>query len=143
MVWSLLVLMLMGILLNISNDAILSVENEGILELPLTIPLGQGWNIISYPAQNQNDIEVVLSSETAGAYKPHPSVYELPIRMLDVNADEVLHVAGSGNDVLGARAYGIACYWSNRSSDSMLDTRYAPNHQGNNLRGVLDFLPAL
>ena len=89
-----------------------------------------------------DDIEVVLSSETAGAYKPHPSVYELPIRMLDVNADEVLHVAGSGNDVLGARAYGIACYWSNRSSDSMLDTRYAPNRQGDNLRGVLDLLPA-
>ena len=90
-----------------------------------------------------DDIEIVLSSETAGAYKPHPSVYELPIRMLNVNAEEVLHVAGSGNDVLGARSYGIACYWSNRSSDSMLDTRYAPHHQGNNLRGVLDFLPAL
>ena len=90
-----------------------------------------------------DDIEVVLSSETAGAYKPHPSVYELPMLMLNINTDEVLHVAGSYNDVLGARAFGMACYWSNRTADILLDPHYAPNYQGDNLHGVLDFLPVL
>jgi 2-haloacid dehalogenase len=90
-----------------------------------------------------DDMDFVLSSESAGAYKPHPAVYELPMRMLNVNTDEVLHVAGSGNDVLGARAFGMSCYWSNRSADRVLDPRYAPDHEGDDLRGVLDFLPAL
>ena len=90
-----------------------------------------------------DDMEVVLSSESAGAYKPHPSVYELPMLMLNINTDEVLHVAGSYNDVLGARAFGMACYWSNRTADILLDPHYAPNYQGDNLHGVLDFLPAL
>jgi len=51
-----------GYLVKVSNDISLSIENEGILELPLSVPLNQGWNIISYPSQNQNDIEIILSS---------------------------------------------------------------------------------
>ena len=51
-----------GYLLKVNNNVVLSIENEGIISLPLNIPLTAGWNIMSYPAQSQNDVEFVLNS---------------------------------------------------------------------------------
>ena len=51
-----------GYLIKVLNDISLPISNDGILELPLDIPLTSGWNIISYPAQASNDIESVLAS---------------------------------------------------------------------------------
>jgi len=82
----------------------------------------------------------VLSSETAGYYKPHPSVYELPTRVLGIGCKDVLHVAGGAGDVLGAAAYGMTCYWSNRTGDLPIDPALGPTYQGGNLTGVLDLI---
>ena len=82
----------------------------------------------------------VLSSETAGFYKPHPSVYDLPMRQLGIGCKDVLHVAGGAGDVVGAASYGMTCYWSNRTGDIPLDPALAPAYQGKNLRGVLNLL---
>lgn len=82
----------------------------------------------------------VLSCETAGSYKPHPSVYDLPTRVLGIAKDDVLHVAGASGDVLGARASGLRCYWSNRTGDRVLDPAFDADHQGSDLTGVLDFI---
>ncbi|MBT6095119.1 MAG: haloacid dehalogenase type II [Rhodospirillaceae bacterium] len=82
----------------------------------------------------------VLSAETAGHYKPHPDVYNLPTRLLGITKDEVLHVAGSPGDALGAGAFGLKCYWSNRMSDRVLDPRFDADHQGPDLNGVLNIL---
>ena len=51
-----------GYLIKVSDDVVLSVSNDGIIELPLNISLTSGWNIISYPAQASNNIESILSS---------------------------------------------------------------------------------
>jgi len=51
-----------GYLLKVNNNVVLSIENEGIISLPLNIPLTAGWNIMSYPSQGQNDVEFVLNS---------------------------------------------------------------------------------
>lgn len=82
----------------------------------------------------------VLSSEQAGWYKPHPAVYALPETELGIGRGGVLHVAGSPNDVLGAVAAGLACIWSNRHADRMLDPDYAPLREYADLNGVLDYL---
>jgi 2-haloacid dehalogenase len=86
------------------------------------------------------DMDYVLSSETAGFYKPHPAVYQLPARVLDIAVADTLHVAGSPNDVLGAGAFGMTCYWSNRAADRVLDPAFAPAYEGRNLTGVLELL---
>ena len=83
----------------------------------------------------------VFSSEQAGSYKPHPSVYALPLRALRLAADQVLHVAGSPTDVMGARAAGLRCAWSNRQHDGVLDARYGANHEFDDLRGLLGIVP--
>ena len=82
----------------------------------------------------------VLSCETAGHYKPHPDVYDLPTRVLGVAKDDVLHVAGASGDVLGAKASVMTCYWSNRTCDRVLDPVFAPDYQGPDLTGVLNIL---
>ncbi|MBT3659956.1 MAG: haloacid dehalogenase type II [Rhodospirillaceae bacterium] len=87
-----------------------------------------------------DDMEHVLSSETAGKYKPHPAVYELPTQILGIEAKDVLHVAGAPGDVLGAAAFGMPCYWSNRFSDILVDPAYPPNFEGADLNGVLPLL---
>ena len=82
----------------------------------------------------------VLSAETAGAYKPHPDVYDLPRRILGVATTEILHVAGASGDVLGARAFGMRCFWSNRSGDLVLNPKFGADYQASDLNGVLEVL---
>lgn len=82
----------------------------------------------------------ILSSETAGKYKPHPAVYNLPTTVLGIDKMDVLHIAGSANDVLGAVAAGIACVWSNRHGDILLDPAYPPTTIISDLTGVPDLL---
>ena len=81
-----------------------------------------------------------LSSDRAGHYKPHPSIYRLPKELLGLEPHEVLHVAGSGNDVLGAKLAGLPCAWSNRHGDRMLDPGVRPDYQMRDLSGLLDVL---
>lgn len=80
----------------------------------------------------------IFSSEQCGVYKPHPDIYALPARQLGIT--DYLHVAGSGNDVIGARSAGIRCYWSNRSGDRVLLDEFAPDGEGTDLRGLLGFI---
>lgn len=82
----------------------------------------------------------VLSSESAGKYKPHPSVYGLPTKLLGIAMADVLHVAGSPNDVLGAIVAGMRCVWSNRHKDVLLDPSYPAIRELPDLGGVPDLL---
>lgn len=84
--------------------------------------------------------DYIFSSEDAGAYKPHPEMYALPLRKLSLEARQILHVAGGANDALGATAAGLPCYWSNRFGDVMLDPAFAPTHDRPSLDGLLDIL---
>jgi 2-haloacid dehalogenase len=86
------------------------------------------------------DFDYILSAETAGAYKPSPKIYDLPLNKLNISANEFIHVAGSPNDVLGARASGLQCYWSNRTNDRILDPIYLETWQGQDLSGILNIL---
>jgi len=89
-------------------------------------------------AQFHTPFQHIFSSEQCGAYKPHPSVYALPVNTLGVK--NYLHVAGSANDVTGTRAAGVCCYWSNRQGDYVVLPDYAPDYQGPDLRGLLDIV---
>lgn len=84
----------------------------------------------------------VLASDHAGAYKPHPAIYGLPATRLGLDRKDVLHVAGSGNDVLGAKRAGLACAWSNRTGDIVFDPAVHADHEMPDLSGLLEILPA-
>jgi 2-haloacid dehalogenase len=81
----------------------------------------------------------IISTE-GGKFKPHPSVYRKTLTALGVPANELLHVAGSPTDAVGATAAGITTIWINRTRDAVLDPRFAPAHEAADLRGVLRYL---
>lgn len=84
-------------------------------------------------------LDTIISTE-GGRFKPHPSVYEKTMRLLGVSGSELLHVAGSPQDAMGATSAGIRTLWVNRTGDVVLDPRLAPEHEGANLRSVLEVL---
>jgi 2-haloacid dehalogenase len=83
----------------------------------------------------------IFSSEEAGVYKPHPDIYALPLRRLGLTAEEVLHVAGSRIDAMGAKAAGLRCAWSNRQGDKVYDVAYSADYEFENLLGLLEITP--
>ncbi len=121
-----------------ANETLAAVRAKGY---PIAI-LSNGDRAMLEALAQQFDVafDHVFSSETAGFYKPHPRVYRLPAEALGTAGAPYLHVAGSANDALGAKAAGVRCYWSNRAGDSVLDPAYAPDFQGPTLAGVLDVL---
>ncbi|MBW7886023.1 MAG: haloacid dehalogenase type II [Caldilineaceae bacterium] len=82
----------------------------------------------------------VFASEEAGHYKPHPAVYALPLQALRLAPTDLLHVAGSATDVMGTKAAGLPCLWSNRAGERVLDPALQPDYTFANLRGVLEIL---
>jgi 2-haloacid dehalogenase len=81
----------------------------------------------------------VISAE-GGPFKPHPAVYAKALRVLRISAEDLLHVAGSPTDAMGATAAGIRTVWINRGGDAVVDPRFAPAHEFPDLRGVLSVL---
>ena len=121
-----------------ANDAVAAVKAKGCM----TAILSNGDQaMLEAVAQNfSSGFDHILSSETAGKYKPHPAVYDLPSTVLGIDKKDVLHVAGSGNDVLGSIAAGVACVWSNRHGDNLLDPAYPATAVVSDLSHVADLL---
>jgi len=59
-------------------------------------------------------LDVFLSAERAGYYKPDPRIYQKAIEEIDEDPRRILYVAGSPFDVRGAAAAGMPVYWHNR-----------------------------
>ncbi|MGI8881661.1 MAG: HAD-IA family hydrolase [Jatrophihabitans sp.] len=57
--------------------------------------------------------EVVVTAETAGAYKPRPEPYQYALDALDLPPERVLFVAGSRHDIAGAGGVGMGVWWHN------------------------------
>ena len=82
----------------------------------------------------------IFASDHAGKYKPHPAIYALPGRKLGLRPSQILHVAGSANDVIGSKHAGLACAWSNRANDALLELGVAPDFR---LRSLAELPPLL
>lgn len=121
-----------------ADAAIAAVKSKGCQ----TAILSNGdQDMLEAVAENfTSGFDHVLSSESAGKYKPHPSVYDLPTKLLGIAKADVLHVAGSPNDVLGAIAAGMTCVWSNRHKDRLLDPDFPATRELADLSGVPDLL---
>jgi 2-haloacid dehalogenase len=60
-------------------------------------------------------LDHVLSVESVGIYKPHPSVYRLAMDQVRLWPNEVLFVSANGWDACGAKASGLRVAWCNRT----------------------------
>lgn len=58
--------------------------------------------------------DVVVTSEQADFYKPHPEPYRLALCNTGFVPAEAIFVAGSAYDMLGTQKVGVPTYWHNR-----------------------------
>jgi 2-haloacid dehalogenase len=63
------------------------------------------------------EFEGILSVESVGVFKPHPSVYQLAVERLGVAAARICFVSSNGWDIAGAANFGFRAVWINRASE--------------------------
>jgi len=59
-------------------------------------------------------VQVILSVEMVGIFKPDPTVYQLAIDRLAVKAEEIVFMSSNAWDAVGATAFGLRVAWINR-----------------------------
>jgi 2-haloacid dehalogenase len=87
-------------------------------------------------------VDVVVTAEDAGYYKPDPRPYRLALERLGRDARDVLFVAGSASDVPGAMDVGMSVFWHNRRGLPASDVRAAPLGVAASLAPVLELAGA-
>jgi 2-haloacid dehalogenase len=83
-------------------------------------------------------VELVLSAQDSGAYKPDPRPYRMALEQTGVNGSEVCFVSTHWWDVAGAKRAGLRTAWVARRERSLLDTVPAPDYTGRDLAEVAE-----
>jgi 2-haloacid dehalogenase len=85
-------------------------------------------------------LDMILSVEDVGIYKPSPKVYQLAVDRLGVAADEIAFQSSNSWDVHGAAEFGFRAVWINRRG---MPTERLPGERAamlDDLRGLPDLL---
>ena len=59
-------------------------------------------------------VQIILSVEMVGIFKPDPTVYQLAVDRLAVKAEEIVFMSSNAWDAVGATAFGLRVAWINR-----------------------------
>ncbi|MGC1495576.1 MAG: haloacid dehalogenase type II [Sulfitobacter sp.] len=81
-------------------------------------------------------LDISLSVESVGIFKPDASVYDLVGGHFDCAKDEVLFVSSNGWDAAAATGYGFQTAWVNRSGEPMDRLPWKPVHVLHDLSGI-------
>ena len=72
---------------------------------------------------------VVVSSESARCYKPSPGIFAEALEAFRVQPEDALYVGDSQeDDIVGARAAGLAAAWVNRRGEDLKDEIPDPDY---------------
>lgn len=83
-------------------------------------------------------LDVSLSVESVGIFKPDASVYDLVGAHFGCAKDEVLFVSSNGWDAAAATGYGFVTAWVNRGGEPMDRLPWTPSHVLRDLTGIPD-----
>ena len=81
-------------------------------------------------------LDVALSVESVGIFKPDSRVYDLVGEHFGCSADEVLFVSSNGWDAAAATGYGFQTAWVNRAGEPVDRLPWRPAHQLRDLTGI-------
>jgi 2-haloacid dehalogenase len=85
-------------------------------------------------------LDAAVTAEESGFYKPAPEAYMAILPLLGVEARDVLFVAGSAGDVVGASKVGFRVVWHNKAGLAKKED-IAPEREGKTLNDALrDYL---
>ena len=85
-------------------------------------------------------LDHILSVESVGLYKPHPSVYQLAVDRLRAPAGRISFQSSNGWDAHGAAVFGFPTVWINRSGappDALPGAPHAETRSLSALPGLL------
>ena len=86
----------------------------------------------------ENIFDDVLSIEEVKTYKPHPNVYNIPIKRYQINKNNVAYLSANTWDVSAAGNYGFNAVWVNRNNGVFDNLDYVPKHEIKHLGELLD-----
>lgn len=81
-------------------------------------------------------LDVSLSVQSVGIFKPDASVYELVGKHFGCDKSEVLFVSSNGWDAAAATGFGFTTAWVNRSGEPMDRLPWTPAHVLSDLTGI-------
>lgn len=81
-------------------------------------------------------LDDVLSVESVGVFKPHPSVYDLVGGRFGCDKTQVLFVSSNGWDAGCAAGYGFTTAWVNRAAQPVDRLPWQPAHVLSDLAGI-------
>lgn len=81
-------------------------------------------------------LDVSLSVQSVGVFKPDARVYDLVGAHFGCAKDEVLFVSSNGWDAAAATGYGFQTAWVNRAGEPMDRLPWIPEHQLRDLTGI-------
>ena len=82
-------------------------------------------------------LDVMISTEEGGAFKPEAQSYALAKRSLKLENKQMLFVAFGGWDAFGAKRFGLPTYWVNRFKLPAEELGLSPDYTSPDLAGVL------
>ena len=86
----------------------------------------------------ENLFDDIFSIEEVKIYKPHPSVYDIPVNKYKVSKGEITFLSANTWDVSGAGNYGYNSIWVNRNNSVFDKLDYKPKNEVKNLKQLLD-----
>jgi len=81
-------------------------------------------------------LDIVLSVQSVGVFKPHKSVYDMVGQHIKCASDQVLFVSSNGWDAAYAAHYGFHTVWVNRADEPMDRLPSKPQHIMADLTGI-------
>lgn len=85
-------------------------------------------------------IEISLSVDTIGVYKPDPRVYQLACDTLEVAPEQIAFQSSNSWDAVGARYFGFNVAWINRFGQARERLPAQPDAELSNLNELLPLL---
>ncbi len=82
----------------------------------------------------------VLSIEEVKIYKPHPNVYNIPIKKYQIEKNQFVYLSSNTWDVSAAGNFGFNAVWVNRNKNIFDNLDYKPITEINNLGDLINLL---
>jgi 2-haloacid dehalogenase len=85
-------------------------------------------------------VQIILSVEMVGIFKPDPNVYQLAVDRLGVTAEEIVFMSSNAWDAVGATAFGLRVAWINRFAQQPERLPFQPDIEIKTLDELLGLL---
>ena len=88
----------------------------------------------------ENIFDDLLSVEEVKTYKPHPNVYNIPVKKYKIEKNKFLYLSANTWDVSAAGNFGFNAVWVNRNKNVFDNLDYKPVTEIKTLSDIISLL---